>query len=148
MWQIWVILAVLFIIFEMIIPTDFLVFWLGISAGITAICSLFIDNITIQIGIFCILSILLFFCTKKFVQKFTKHDENIKTNSYSLIDKTGIVTTEINPILGTGQVKVNNEIWSAKTNDNTIIPENTLISILSIDGVKVVVTTKEESKKE
>jgi membrane protein implicated in regulation of membrane protease activity len=146
MWQVWIILAGIFVIFEMIIPTDFLVFWLGIGALVAAITSVFVDNITIQIGVFVISSILLVFLTKPFVKKFMKNSANISTNAYSTIGKTGIVISDIDPITGKGQVKVENEIWSAKTNNHEKIPKDTLIKIDSIDGVKAVVSVYEESK--
>lgn len=144
MWQIWIILAGIFIICEMIIPTDFIIFWVGIGASIAALCSIFTDNLTIQIGVFCISSILLIFCTKPFIRKFTKNSETLNTNIYSLIGKEGIVTTEIDPISGIGQVKVGGEVWSAKTIDNTKIPKDTLITVTALEGVKAVVAVKEK----
>ena len=48
MWQVWIILAGIFVIFEMIIPTDFLVFWLGMGALVAAVTSIFVDNIEIK----------------------------------------------------------------------------------------------------
>lgn len=146
MWQVWIILAGIFIIFEMVIPTDFLIFWLGIAAGITSLCSTFVDNITIQIAIFVIASVLLILCTKPFIKKFTKSTENVHTNAYSIIGKTGIVTSDIDPISGKGQVKINNELWSAKTSDSTIIKKDTIITVTAIDGVKVVVSAEEKSE--
>lgn len=146
MWQIWLILAGIFIIFEMIIPTDFLVFWLGVAAGLTSVCSIFIDNITIQIGIFCILSALLTLCTKRFIKKFTKSMENVHTNAYSVIGKKGLVISDIDPISGEGQVKVDNEVWSAKTQGDTIIPKDTIITVTAIEGVKAVVSDEEKSE--
>ena len=146
MWQVWLILAGIFIIFEMIIPTDFLIFWLGIGATLTSICSIFIDNITIQIAIFCISSVLLIFCTKPFVKRAFKNSVDISTNAKSIIGKTGIVISEINPVTGKGQVKIENEVWSAKTNNEENIAKDTLIVVDSIDGVKAVVSTKKESK--
>lgn len=146
MWQVWLILAGIFVIFEMIIPTDFLIFWVGVGAAITSICSIFIDNITIQIGIFCISSILLLFCTKPFVKKFMKNSTNMTTNSYSNIGKTGIVISDIDPISGKGQVKLGNEIWSAKSTNQEIIKKDTLIKVDSIEGVKVVVSVNEQSE--
>ena len=130
MWQIWLILAGIFIIFEMVIPPDFLIFWVGIGAGITSI--------------FYISSVLLLFCTKPFVRKFTRNSANIKTNAYSIIGKTGIVISDIDPISGKGQVKVDNEIWSAKTNSTKPINKDTIITVKAIDGVKLVVTTEKE----
>lgn len=146
MWQVWLILAGIFVIFEMIIPTDFLIFWVGVGAAITSICSIFIDNITIQIGIFCISSILLLFCTKPFVKKFTKNCANIPTNAYSNIGKTGIVISDIDPISGKGQVKIENEVWSAKSTNQEIITKDTLIRVDSIEGVKVVVSVNQKSE--
>ena len=146
MWQIWVILAGIFVIFEMVIPTDFLIFWVGMGALVTAILSIFVDNITAQIAVFCISSILLIFCTKPFVKKIMKNSANINTNAYSVIGKTGIVISEISSTTGKGQVKIGNEIWSAKTLNQNKIEKNELIEVDSIDGVKVVVSPKNVSK--
>ncbi|MCI8352365.1 MAG: NfeD family protein [Clostridia bacterium] len=61
----------------------------------------------------------------------------IKTNAYSVIGKTGIVTKEINSNLGIGQVKIAGEVWSAKADE--IIPVGEEIEVLEINGVKAVV---------
>lgn len=137
MWQIWLIIAILFFILEMMGP-GFLLFWFGVGALITTIVSIFVDNIVIQIGIFAISSTLLLFCTKPFIKKFTKNN-TVLTNAYSIIGKTGIVTKEINSLKGSGQVKINEEIWSAKSSTNDIIPEGTRVTILQINGVKAIV---------
>ncbi len=147
MWQVWLILAGIFIIFEMIIPTDFLIFWVGMGALASCVTSMFTDNLTIQISVFCISSILLIFCTKPFVKKFMKNVPDINTNAYSVLGKTGIVISDIDPISGKGQVKVGTEVWSAKTTDTEVIKKDTQVIVKEIDGVKAVVTAiKEEVK--
>lgn len=146
MWQVWIILAGIFIIFEMVIPTDFLIFWVGIGAAITSLCSVFIDNITIQVSIFCISSILLIFCTKPFVRRMFKNSVDLPTNAKSVIGKTGIVISDIDPISGKGQVKIENEVWSAKTRNQENIQKDTIIVVDAIDGVKAIVSTKEDKK--
>lgn len=146
MWQIWIILAGIFMIFEMIIPTDFLIFWVGVGAIVAAICSIFTDSITAQIIVFCISSILLIFCTKPFVRKFTKSTENVHTNAYSIIGKEGIVISDIDSTSGEGQIKVATEVWSAKTEDTAVIPKGTKIIVTKIDGVKAVVEVKKTEK--
>lgn len=142
MWQIWLIIAILFFILEMMGP-GFLLFWVGVGALLTMIVSIFVDNIAIQIGIFTISSIALLFCTRPFVKRFTKNDTT-PTNAYSLIGKKGIVLKEINPIKGIGQIKVNGEIWSAKSSSDNIIAEGELITVLKIDGVKAIVEKSKE----
>ena len=144
MWQIWLILAGIFIIFEMVIPTDFLIFWVGMGAVVACVTSVFIDNITIQIAVFCISSILLIFCTKPFVKKFMKTAPNINTNAYSILGKKGLVVQEIDPVSGKGQIKVDSEVWSAKA--DIAIPKDTQVTVVSLEGVKAVVTSNENEE--
>ena len=145
MWQFWLIAAGIFFVTE-IITVGFLVFWLGIAALITMVISFFTDNIAIQTAVFVISSISLIFLTKPFVKKFIHNDETITTNAYSIIGKTGIVIKDINSTLGTGQIKVNGEIWSAKSLDSDFISKDTCITVTQIDGVKAIVTTSSDNK--
>lgn len=141
MWHIWLIIAGVAFVIE-IMTVGFLVFWFGIGALIAMISSLiFPDNILLQASIFIVSSTLLVFCTKPLVKKFTKKDSNMVTNAYSIIGKKGIVTQDINPTFGIGQIKVSGEVWSAKTSDGSTIEKGSEIKITEIDGVKAVVTT-------
>lgn len=147
MWQIWLIAAGIFFIVE-IATVGFLVFWLGIGAIITMIVSFFIPNIYVQVAVFVITSTLLIFLTKPFVNRFLGKTKSVATNAYSIIGQTGIVTKEINPIMGTGQIKVGGETWSAKTTSDEVIPEGTEIEVMQIDGVKAVVKNSAKVSKE
>ena len=132
MWYIWLILAGLFLIIEAM-TAGFLVFWLSIGSLFAMITSFFTDNIFIQTSVFVISSTILIFATKPFVKKFTQAKSPIKTNVYSIIGKTGIVTQEINSIHSTGQIKVDGEIWSAiGENDSSIIPKDSEVKILEV----------------
>lgn len=140
MWYIWLILSGILLIVEAL-TVGFLVFWLSIGSLFAMVTSFFTDNIFIQTVIFVISSTILIFATKPFVKRFTKSDNSIKTNVYSIIGKTGIVTQEINSINATGQIKVDGEVWSAiSENGSYIIPKNSEIKILEIKGVKAIVT--------
>lgn len=147
MWQFWLIVAGISFIFEMV-TVGFLVFWFGIGALITMIISFFISNVYIQSLIFVIISTLLIFLTKPFVNKFTSKDKSVATNAYSIIGRTGIVTKEINSIMGTGQIKIGGEVWSAKSTSDEPIPENTEIEVIQIDGVKAIVKADSKISKE
>lgn len=146
MWQFWLIAAGVFFVCEML-TVGFLIFWLGIASILAMIVSLFTDNLLIQTAVFVFSSSLLIFLTKPFIEKFvTKKDKTVNTNVYSLIGKIGIVTEEINPLLGTGQIKIGTEIWSAISTDESIISKDSQIEILEIKGVKAVVKEKALSK--
>ena len=122
-----------------IATTGFLIFWLGIGSLIAMITSFITDSIIIQTLVFVISSCVLIPLTKPLADKFIAK-KTVPTNSYSLINKRGIVTIDINPIEGVGQVKVNGEIWSAKTEDGSVVTKGTEIEVSKIDGVKLIVS--------
>ena len=146
MWQMWLIIAGVCLIIE-IFTTGFLIFWFSIGALITMVVSFFTSNIIIQTAVFVISSTILIFATKPFVKKFVKDEDTIKTNVYSIIGKTGIVTQDINPVQSKGQIKVAGETWSATSNDENLIPKDSEVKVLEVQGVKLIVTpTKIASK--
>lgn len=138
MWQIWLILAGLFLVLE-IFTVGFLIFWLSIGSLFAMIVSFFTDNIIVQTAVFVVSSTILIFATKPFLKKFAQNKSSIKTNVYSIVGKTGLVIEEINPIQSTGQIKINGETWSASTKNNIIIPEGSEVEVLEIKGVKTIV---------
>lgn len=97
------------------------------------------ENIILQCTVFIISSVILLLLTKPIVNKFTKKDKKLETNAYSIIGKKGIVTQDINNTLGEGQIKIANEVWSAKTENEAKIEKGTEVKIIKIDGVKAVV---------
>lgn len=137
MWQIWLLLAGLFFIGEMI-TVGFLIFWLGIGALLAMIVSFFTTNIIIQTAIFVISSIILILATKPFVKRFVDVKKT-NTNVFSIIGKKALVIKEIDPINAKGQIKVNSEIWSAESENGEKIEEGSEVEIIRINGVKAIV---------
>ena len=137
MWQMWLIASGVFFIIE-IFTVGFLIFWLGVGALFAMLISFLTSNIIIQTTVFVISSGLLIFATKPLVNKITKK-EIVPTNVYSIVGKKGIVVEDIDWSTGTGQIKSDGEVWSAKTNEQINIPKGTEVEIESIDGVKVIV---------
>ncbi|MEG1009761.1 MAG: NfeD family protein [Clostridia bacterium] len=140
MWIIWLIASGTFFIIE-IFTVSFIMLWPGIAAAIVFGLSFFIDSVSIQIAVFSVISILLIIFTKPLTKKIFKSN-NIPTNSQAIIGKSGNVLKEINNLKGVGQVKVLGEVWSATSNDDTIIEENANVEVVSIDGVKLKVKVK------
>ena len=139
MWQIWLIISGVCFIAE-IITVGFLIFWLAIGALFAMIVSFFTGNIIIQTAVFVISSTILIFASKPFVKKCAKGKSNFKSNVYSIIGDTGIVTKNIDSINGTGQVKINGELWSAVGKDDIDIEKGTEVKIVEVKGVKAVVS--------
>ena len=135
-YMIWLIMAGFFLILE-IATEGFLVFWFAVGALVAMGTSFLTENIAIQISVFVITTLVLILSTRKLTEKIKPKE--VPSNVYTILGKKAIVTVEINSIKGQGQVKIGGDIWSAKTEDDSIIPVNTEVEILKIDGVKAVV---------
>lgn len=138
MWYIWLILAGVFVIGE-VLTSGFLIFWLALGSLIAMAVSFLTDSIIIQTTVFLISSVILILATKPLVRKFA-NTETVKTNVSSIIGKKGLVTKDINSINSTGQVKVDGELWSAIGENDMEISKGTEVEVIEIKGVKVIVT--------
>ena len=147
MWVLWLIAAGVFFVVEMA-TVGFLVFWLGIGALLAMITSFITSNLAIQFAVFLISSTILIIFTKPLVNKFVRIPKEVKTNAYSIIGKKAIVTVPINNIEGNGQIKIDGDVWSAKSYNNEDIPKNAEVEIVEIDGVRAVVKLPVEAKEE
>lgn len=64
----------------------------------------------------------------------------VKTNVDAIVEKEGIVTEEINNLLATGAVKIGGVTWTARSTNDEIIPEGSVIRADRVEGVKLYVT--------
>ena len=138
MWVFWLIAAGIFFIIEMA-TIGFLVFWLGIGALLAMVTSFLSFCILIQAIVFVVSSTLLLIFTRPLVNKFIKVPKETVTNAYSIIGKKAIVISKINNIEGNGQIKIDGDVWSAKSSTDEEIADKTEVEIVDIDGVKAVV---------
>lgn len=137
MWQFWLLASGVFFIIE-IFTVGFLIFWLGIGSLLAMIISLFTTNIIVQTAVFVISSGLLIFATRPLFNKISKKD-SLPTNVYSVIGKKAIVTEDIDWTTGTGQIKFEGQVWSAKTDSQINISKGSEVEIVKIEGVKAFV---------
>ena len=134
MWWFWLIASGVFFIIE-IFTVGFLIFWLGIAAIVAMIASFITENVAIQTAVFVIACAILIPCTRKLSEKIASKTQRMPTNVYRLIGKEGIVLEDINSLSYTGKIKVSGQIWSAIS--DTDISKNTIVKVLSIEGVKL-----------
>lgn len=138
MWAIWLIIAGIFFIGE-IMTVGFLLFWFGFGSLVAMIVSFFTSNIIIQTSVFLVVSVLLLLITKPFVKKFVDKKPTVITNAYNIIGKKAIVLEDIDPIQSKGLVKIGTETWSAESEANEKISKDTEVEVTAIKGVKAVV---------
>ena len=139
---IWIVAAVVLVIIEAL-NTGILAIWFAIGSACAAVVAwLYPGSYVAQLVTFIVVSsILTFIGTKIFSNKQNKEK---RQPVYSVLGKVAMVTKEIDNLAGNGQISINGDMWSAKSKNDSIIPENTKVKILEIDGVKAVVETIEE----
>lgn len=138
-WHVWIILGILFVIIEIFDPAFFFIA-LGIGAIVTGLLSLlhfYSASIPLQIVTFAVLSFIAFLFTRKVGKKVLRHPGS-ETNVYALKGKTGFITKAI-PADGKGYVKIGGEEWVAITPDASAVELNAKVTVLDVDGNKLVV---------
>lgn len=91
-----------------------------------------------QVVIFVVLSVLAFVFLYPWAKKNLKLGKT-KTNYEAVIGRTGVVLLTIDNMKAVGQVKVDGQIWSAKSSDeDVLIEEGKEVKVLDVKGVKII----------
>lgn len=139
---IWLILIALFLIVE-IITLGITTVWFACGALVAFLISLVYNNIILELSVFLIVSGLMLFFTRPIILKYF-NPKREKTNYERVIGLEGIVLSTIDNMNFKGKVMVNNQEWSARSNDNQIIEEGKKVIIKEISGVKLIVEILKE----
>ena len=138
MLYIWLVLAIVLAITELV-TAGLTTIWFSVGALASLLLVLCgVDNITVQIVVFVLVSLISLIVTRPLVKKYINKKVQ-PTNADRCIGKEAFVTEEINNILSKGAVKINGIEWSARSEDNSVIENGAKVKIISIDGVKVIV---------
>lgn len=139
---VWLIVIVVMCVIEAI-TVQLVSIWFVIGAVFALIVSLVTDSITAQVAVFVLVALITLVATRPFIKRmlnFKKED----TNSGRYIGKVGVVISEVNNNLGKGQVNVLGNVWTAKSYDGSIIEEGMDVVVMSIEGVKLIVSKKDK----
>ena len=138
---IWIAVIVAAVVVE-VASMQLLSIWFAIGGVAALITSFLTDSIAIQIIVFIVVSAIAVALIFPTVRKSMKK-EHVKTNADRYVGKLAVVTEEISNINAKGQVKVDNQIWSARSEDGSEIPAGTKVNVLRIEGVKLIVSAAE-----
>ena len=140
---VWLILAAIFLIIE-IFTAGFFIACFTVGALAAAIVSYFAAiPLFWQCLIFVIVSVGLIPVSRLFAKRLS--DDTIpQAGADALIGKTAIVIEDIEPVSGTGQVRVDGEAWRALASDK--IKKSTTVKIISVKGTMLEVEPIEGSE--
>lgn len=133
----WFIIAILLILIEAN-TFNLITIWFAIGAIATMFISIFAyDLIWLQLSVFLTVSILMVLTIRNYAVKKLKA-QSIKTNVNSLIGKKCVVTDIIEEFK-LGQVKINGNYWTAKSETGETIEKGQIVEIVDVSGVKLIV---------
>lgn len=131
------ILAVLLIIEA--ITAGLTTIWFAGGALIAAVACYAGVGLTAQILIFLCVSLVLLIFTRPLAVK-VLNKETLQTNANSLIGKKAVVIQDIDNLAQSGQVRINDIEWTARSvDDGQKISKDTVVTIKEIRGVKLMV---------
>ena len=137
----WLILLCVLLVIE-IITLGLTTIWFAGGALAAFLAALAGGGDALQFGLFLGVSVILLLVTRPLAVRFLKKNKTA-TNAESLIGEQAVVTCDINNLQGEGQVQVRGMEWTARTlTDDETIEKDAIVTILKIDGVKLIVDRK------
>lgn len=114
--------------------------WFAVGALAALFATALGAGLWLQITVFLGMSALALALFKPLSSKFLKPRVSA-TNADRVIGSAALVTETIDNTQAKGQVKVNGQVWSARSAQDIVIPAGTDVKVLRIEGVKVIVET-------
>lgn len=138
--MIWVWLAVMVLAIICEACTTALVSIWFVPPAIVAMILAAVDvDVWIQAVVFFVISIISIIVFQSVFKKKLALNKKKATNVDILIGEKAIVTEKIDNLTAEGCVKINGQLWSARSeDDNVIISEGDVVEIVAVKGVKLV----------
>ena len=135
---VWIIVIVVACIVEWATQVQLISIWAALGGVVALILELAGLGKEIQVVVFFAVTIIAIVLTRPLARKMTGFIKT-PTNADMNIEKIGKVTKIVDEELGIMRVKVENNDWSATTENKSVLPVGTEIVVQAIEGVKLIV---------
>ncbi len=134
----WIVLAIAFLFVEL--ETVALVcVWFVVGALTALVANLLGAAIWLQVLLFAAVSLVMLLLMRPFLRKYVEPLKT-RTNVDAMIGKEAVVMETIDNLAGTGTVKLEGKLWTARSANGSRIPAGMVVSVQSVEGVKAIVT--------
>ena len=142
-WVIWIIVGAIFVIAE-IFSASFFAGPIGFGCIVAAILAEQEASAAVQFASFSITTVVMLLAIRPIVLKMlqNKSDEQV-SGIETYVGKQGRITETVDPQSGTGRIRIGSESWRAISDKNIIIEEESLATVVRIEGSKAVVSVSE-----
>ena len=133
----WLIAIIAFGLLESV-TAQFISIWFAGGAFIALVAHLLGASQPIQWVVFAIASLVLLVLTRPIVKRLAKSDVSV-TGTDMLIGKSAVMTKATDNRGEQGEAKADGKIWTANSIDGEQIPQDAVVTIEKIQGVKLIV---------
>ncbi len=133
----WAIAAVIFLAVEFGTVALVSVWFAGGSLA-ALVAAVFGAPAWLQILLFALVSVALLLLLRPFLKRYVDPLKT-KTNVDALSGRRALVTEEIDNLHGTGTIKLEGKLWTARSTDDTVIPAGAVVVVQRVEGVKAMV---------
>lgn len=137
---VWVVIMVVFLVVEAA-TAGLTCIWFAIGALAALIAALFGAPIWLQLVWFFVVSVVTLYFTRPLVLKYV-NSRSQPTNADMVIGKEALVTEAIDNVESTGAVAVGGKVWTARSENGETIEVGSIVTVLRIEGVKLIVSAK------
>ena len=142
----WIVLAVFFFLTE-IFTAGFVLLCFGIGALGAALVAFLGAGMAWQIVAFIVVTIAAVVLARPFADRISRPGiQPIAGNR--MIGKWGVVLQTVDPLEGTGMVRVESERWRAESMDSVQLEVGDVVKVVGVDGVRLQVEANDEASGE
>lgn len=138
---IWIAALIVFVIIEAA-TYQLVTIWFAVGALGALVCSICGAGIPAQSAVFLILSVVSLMFLRPVSKRYLKHKTE-KTNVDSLVGMDVLITEDVDNIAGAGKGKLCGMEWTVRSADDTPIKSGETAVVKKIEGVKLIVSRKE-----
>jgi membrane protein implicated in regulation of membrane protease activity len=139
-WVIWLIVAVVFAVAEAV-NLSFYLFPFAIGAAGAAVVGLAGGGAAIEWVVFAALTAVSFTVVRPIARRHISMPPQLRTGTSALIGRTAIVTERIVNDDAMGQVRIDGEVWTARSYDeDKVLEPGTRVHVMEIRGATALVS--------
>ena len=134
---VWAVAIVVFLVLEAM-TVGLVTIWFAVGSVAALLASIFGAPLWLQLLWFFVISIAALILTRPLVKKYL-NNRTQATNADMYVGKECLVLETIDNVAGMGAVKVAGKVWTARSADDSVIPDGARVEALRIEGVKLIV---------
>lgn len=144
-WYVWLAVALITLILE-VFTSGFVIGCFSVGALVSAIVAAMGGGMNAQLIVFAAVTVGVFAFIRPFALKYLLRARNrVATNNDALIGRTGQVVTAIDNAAMRGEVRVDGDIFPARSHSGAGIPSGNDVRIVALESITLIVEPLEGS---